>query len=90
MDLLRHWQAMSAEDNDRLEAALLEVMDEDEAMSAIQIAMEHTVPAAAFRGAVERCAEADRLLRAAYADVHPEDVPVGVLNWLNPTRPGGQ
>jgi hypothetical protein len=34
----------------------------------------------------EKIAEADRLLRAAYADTHPEDVPLDVLNWLNPER----
>lgn len=43
-----------------------------------------------LRGAVERIAEADRLLRAAYADTHPEDVPVEVLGWLNPDALGGQ
>lgn len=32
----------------------------------------------------ERIAQADRFLRAAYADAHPEDVPVDVLLWLNP------
>jgi hypothetical protein len=32
----------------------------------------------------ERCAEAEQLLRAAYADAHPEDVPIDVLRWLNP------
>jgi hypothetical protein len=31
-----------------------------------------------------RCAEADALLRHAYADAHPEDVPMAVLHWLNP------
>jgi hypothetical protein len=35
----------------------------------------------------ERLGEADRLLRRAYADTHPEDVPVDVLAWLNP-EPG--
>lgn len=43
-----------------------------------------------LRGAVERIAEADRLLRAAYADAHPEVVPVEVLTWLNPDPPRGQ
>lgn len=32
----------------------------------------------------QRLAEAERLLRAAYADTHPEDVPLDVLAWLNP------
>jgi hypothetical protein len=43
-----------------------------------------------YRGAVERCAEADRLLRIAYADCRsPEDVPMDVLAWLT-DMPGGQ
>jgi hypothetical protein len=43
-----------------------------------------------LRGAVERCAEADRLLRIAYADCRsPEDVPMDVLAWLT-DMPGGQ
>lgn len=30
-----------------------------------------------------RATEAERLLRRAYADTHPEDVPLDVLRWLN-------
>lgn len=32
----------------------------------------------------QRCVVADRLLREAHADTHPEDVPMEVLSWLNP------
>lgn len=35
----------------------------------------------------EREAEADRLLRVAYADAHSEDVPAAALLWLNPETP---
>jgi hypothetical protein len=53
-DLRRCWKAMPAEDNERMEAALLAVLDEDEAMDAIQTLMKHAVPAGAFLGAVHR------------------------------------
>lgn len=43
---------------------------------------------ARLRAEVDRlrglCKEADRLLRVAYADADPEDVPMDVLQWLNP------
>jgi hypothetical protein len=32
----------------------------------------------------DRCNVADSLLRYAYRDAHPEDVPTAVLEWLNP------
>ena len=40
----------------------------------------------------KRVQEAERLLRRAYADTHPEEVPLDVLKWLNPepTPPRGE
>lgn len=37
-----------------------------------------------------RCDEAERLLLAAYQDAHSEDVPMVVLDWLNPHEPALQ
>jgi hypothetical protein len=55
MNRLRHWQAIPAEENDRIETVLLAHLDEDEAMTALQVMMEHTVPASTYQGAVEAC-----------------------------------
>lgn len=53
-DIEHCWRTMDPADAERLEAALLKWMDEDEAMSAIQVMREYTVPAASYRGAVSR------------------------------------
>jgi hypothetical protein len=87
MGNIEHWLAYS-----RSHGGLLAVLDTEEQaanVAATDRVEGPFVPAEQLRGAVSRCAEADRLLRAAYAHAHSEDVPVDVLMWLNPDT-GGQ
>jgi len=65
---------MPPEDNDRMEAELLAHLDEDDAMAAIQVMRDHTVPVAAYRGAVEALAN----VREALLN---EDEPTAI-RWL--------
>jgi hypothetical protein len=54
MGVLRHtWQDMSDEESDRIEAALLAAMDEDDAMTALVVMRDYAVPASYYQGAVE-------------------------------------
>jgi hypothetical protein len=48
----RTWHDMPDEESDRIEAALLAAMDEDDAMTALVVMRDYAVPASAWQGAV--------------------------------------
>jgi hypothetical protein len=70
--MAKHWQTISTEENDRIEGALLEYLDEDEALSALQVMIQHTVPASVYRGAEGRIRELEKALDVAADDLRSE------------------
>lgn len=83
-DAERKWWI--GEPGEAFERGLLKHLDEDDAADAIFSVQGLFVPRSVHQQAVARIAEAERLLRAAYADAHAEDVPAAVLAWLNPNN----
>jgi hypothetical protein len=67
MSLIEHaWREASLDWHDELGAALVRELDEDDALTAIQVARKFCVPAPSYQGAVERLRsgfdERDRML----------------------------
>ena len=79
----RAWRDMPADEFNRMTQALLAELDEDDAMSAVQVMRGYVVPAASLRGAVARLERAETLLREL---CHREGNPRAVRRTMDGVR----